>query len=573
MTIYMNRRRLESLGLLLLPLVVTSPGLGSASAAETALTCRSLVARVAQNAGVKSLRSAIVPVTDSDVAYCRVDLLYGTNSKQNINIVVTLPLSSADGGRGGVEGAWNGRTQGMGGGGCTGNLFPPPASAQKAAVKAGYVVSGNDLGHSGSDCEPGVNGDGSYNLQFVQDFIRNGIKQQILWSKALTRRYYGRPAKYNYWNGCSTGGRQGYLLAQELGSELQGIMANAPAIYWSRFQTAQMWGQLAMHQLVGSPIASAKLQQVRESAIAACDASDGVSDGIIQDPRACHFSARANICGTPTAPPDNCLTADEATAVDKIWDGPRNAQGTMIWYGLDRGSDLTILNGSRPFVLGSTQFHWDTHNPALEWQSVSLNDYAFIAEQGSRNVADVTDTDQPLDQFRGHGGKLLTFVGTNDQLIFPRGVVGYYRQMAARYRGHRASEFSSIQDFYRLFLAPGVGHCGGGVGPAPTDPFNALVNWVEQGIAPATLLAAGGTAAPASGRTRPLCPYPSEAIYNGSGSTDDAANFHCGGNLDQPSLICRDVPARYKHERTGGADYNAVGLSSGICRTANSKGH
>jgi hypothetical protein len=537
-------------------------------AASAIPTCTELAARMPSSAEVKSVRSAIVPATDSDVGYCRVDLRYGRKPQQNINIAVTLPLSAADGGTGGIEGAWNGRTQGLGGAGCTGNLLAPPSPAQQTAVKAGYVVSGNDLGHSGSDCEPGVSADGSYNLPFIQDFIRDGVKQQILWSKTLTHRYYGRQPKYNYWNGCSTGGRQGYLLAQELGDQLEGILADAPAIYWSRFQTAQMWGQIVMRQLAGGPISSAKLQQVRQSAVQACDAADGVADGIIQDPRACGFSARANICGASTAPPTNCLTADEAAAIDKIWDGPRNSQQVSIWYGLDRGTDFAGLDGARPFTLGVTQFHWDTHDRDLDWQSVSADAYAGVAQQGSRNLGRVTDTDKPLDAFRAHGGKLLTFVGSNDQLIFPRGVIGYYREMAARYGRAGEPEFSSIQQFYRLFLAPGVGHCGGGAGPAPVDPFDALVKWVEQGVVPATLLASGGSAAPATGRTRPLCPYPSQGIYNGSGSIDDAANFHCGGNLEQPSLVCADVPARYQHEKDGERDFRAVGLSAKVCRGA-----
>jgi hypothetical protein len=546
-------------GLAVLLLMVPHVGILRAASAAAVPTCTDLAATVAISARVKSARSAIVPATDSNVGYCRVDLRYGRKPQQNINIAVTLPLSAADGGTGGIEGAWNGRTQGLGGGGCTGNLLTPPSPAQEAALKAGYVVSGNDLGHSGSDCEPGVNADGSYNLRFIQDFMRDGLKQQILWSKTLTNRYYRRPAKYNYWNGCSTGGRQGYLLAQELGDQLEGILADAPALYWSRFQTAQMWGQIVMRQLAGGPISSAKLQQVRESAVQACDAADGLADGIIQDPRACRFSARANICGASTAPQTSCLTADEASAIDKIWDGPRNARQVNIWYGLD---------GARPFTLGVTQFHWDTHNPDFDWQSVSADAYADVAQQGSRNLGRVTDTDKPLDAFRAHGGKLLTFVGDNDQLIFPRGVIGYYREMAARYSHAREPDFSSTQQFYRLFLAPGVGHCGGGAGPAPVDPFDALVKWVEQGVAPATLLASGGSAAPPTGRTRPLCPYPSQAIYNGIGSIDDAANFHCGGNLERPSLICADVPARYKHEKDGDRDFKAVGLSAKLCRGA-----
>src|SRR5262249_43090840 len=176
---------------------------------------------------------------------------------------------------------------------------------------------------------------------FIDALFRVGIKQDILWSKPVAPACAGQPPAYNYWNGCSTGGRQGYLLAQELGSQLDGILANAPAMYWTRFQTAQMWGQIAMFELAGETpsgaIAPAKLVTVQKSAIAACDAKDGVVDGIINDPRTCRFSASANICGQPGAPAaPNCLTADEATAVDKIWDGPRNKHGHRIWFGLDR---------------------------------------------------------------------------------------------------------------------------------------------------------------------------------------------------------------------------------------------
>jgi hypothetical protein len=489
-----------------------------------------------------------------------VDLLYGTNPDQNINIRVGLPLNNADGGTGGVQGAWNGRTQGLGGGGCAGNLNVTPA------VNAGYVGSGTDLGHAGGNCEPGVNNDGTYNFQFIEDFIRNAIKQQVLWAKWLANTYYEMRPAYNYWNGCSTGGRQGYLLAQELPDELDGILANAPAIYWTRFQTAQLWGQIAMKELTGTAIAPAKLAQVRASAVAACDAQDGIMDGLIDDPRTCHFSARANVCGTPTAPAQNCLTEAEAKAVDKIWDGPRNAGDHRIWFGLDRGSDFSVLDGLVPFALGVIQFHWNEHNLTFDWQTVPLAEYPQVAQDGSRNIADVTDTRGPLDGFKRHGGKLLTYVGANDQFIYPRGVINYYRLMASRYSCNNKPDFKNLQKFYRLFRAPGVGHCGiGSTGPIPTDPFGALVNWVEHGVAPDSLLAAGGSAAPSTGRTRLICPYPQTAIYNGSGSTDEATNFHCAGNLETTPVVCEDLLTRYKHEVHGNLDFLGSGVGLEQC--------
>ncbi|HJS77697.1 MAG TPA: tannase/feruloyl esterase family alpha/beta hydrolase [Burkholderiales bacterium] len=496
--------------------------------------------------GVKSASSALVALGSS--SYCQVNILYGESDAQNINIRVGLPLNSVDGGTGGVEGAWNGRTQGIGGGGCSGSLNV------NGPVSAGYVGSGNDTGHSGGDCTPGVNEDGTYNLQFINDFIRNGMKQQILFAKAVAKTYYAQKPAYNYWNGCSTGGRQGYVLAQELGSELDGILANAPAIYWTRFQTEQMWGQIVMRELLGGPIAGAKLSQASASAVAACDASDGVADGIIDDPRTCAFSAQANVCGTPTAPASNCLTLQEADAIDRIWDGPRNSRGDKIWFGLDRGTSLGALNGTNPFFLGVIQLQWDTHDRNFDWKTVSIDGYAEVAQQGSRNIADVTDTFGDLDKFRKSGGKLLTLVGMNDQLIMPRGVVHYYRQMASRYGKRDKPDFDRLQEFYRLFRVPGAGHC------SVPNGFPALVDWVENGVAPEQIIQTSGT------RTRPMCPYPQKAIYQGTGSTDDAANFFCGGDLETREVVCNDVLVKYKHEVKGPLDFRGMGVNRRECK-------
>jgi hypothetical protein len=509
--------------------------------------------------GVKSVSAALIPAAGANAAHCRVDVLYGESAEQNINVRVGLPLNSLDGGTGGVQGAWNGRTQGIGGGGCSGSLNV------NGPVNAGYVGSGNDTGHSGGDCNPGVNPDRTYNLQFINDFIRNGMKQQILLSKAATRSYYGTEPAYNYWNGCSTGGRQGYVLAQELPGELDGILANAPAMYWTRFQTAQMWGQVVMKDLVGAPIASAKLNQATASAIAACDANDGVVDGVIDEPRTCSFSAKANVCGTPTAPAANCLSAAEATAIDMIWDGPRNTEGTKIWFGLDRGTNIASLNGTNPFALGVTQFRWNTIDRDFDWRTVSMAGYADVAQQGSRNIADVTDTFGDLDAFRASGGKLLTMVGANDNLIMPQGVLHYYRQMARRYGGPKDAAFSGVQDFFRLFRAPGVGHCSGGVGPQPQGLFEALVNWVENKVPPQTI-AAQNTSGGVVTRTRPLCPYPQTAVYNGSGDPNLASSFTCGGNLETRQVVCDSVLAKYKHEIDGRVDYRAGETTLAECK-------
>ena len=545
---------------------------------------------LAGNPLIKSATSTKINASGPNVAYCQVQLLWGRTAQENINITVGLPLNSRDGGSGGVQGAWNGRTQGVGGGGCAGALNQPPSppypapgppgtlnGAGLAAVNTGYVGSGTDLGHAGGDCTPGVNPDQTYNFTFIDDFIRVAIKQQVLRSKSLATVYYGMNPAYNYWNGCSTGGRQGYLLAQELGDQLEGILADAPAMYWTRFQTAQMWGQIVMKDMTGGPIDPKKLTYATNAAVAACDGQDGVIDGIIDDPRTCTFSANtpALICTANggTSNDQNCLKPVEAKAIDKLWDGPRNAKGNKIWFALDRGTNLGTgfsLDGTPPFPLGVTQFQWDEHNQNFDWTTVGMAVYAKIAQDGSTNpvipgvsLADETDTFGDLDKFKKHGGKLLTFVGGNDQLIFPRGVINYYRQMAARYSNSNQPNFKALYDFYRLFRAPGVGHCGGGftpdgsLAPQPQNLFGSLVNWVEHGQAPDQIPTAGGKV------NRPLCLYPKTALSNGAGG------FQCGGNLETVTTVCADVLVKYKHEDSSEQlDYSGTGVNRQICDQA-----
>jgi hypothetical protein len=277
-----------------------------------------------------------------------------------------------------------------------------------------------------------------------------------------------------------------------------------------------------------------------------------------------------------------------------------------------------------PFALAPVQFGWDLENPAYYdagvfpspypgfWGNVALNstimpagavtNYAAVAQAGSINVADLTDTFHDLDAFKASGAKMITFVGGNDALIMPRGVINYYRVMAARYAERSEDDpfddpsdmFQGVQEFYRLFHVPGASHCGLGIlnhrslGPWPQNgaDFNAVINWVENGVAPSEVIGAGNTAAPAfipgsaTTLTRPVCPYPQTGVYNGSGNVDDAANWHCGGDLEkntpvgtplsgQPGLPvgCYDVLVKYKHEVNGPLDYERSGVNPAMCVT------
>jgi hypothetical protein len=582
-----------------------------------------------------------VPTAKVPVEYCLVVLSYSSTptndpTPQNITIYVGLPLNSMDGGMTGstvdppnnfttVEGNWNGRTEGQGGGGCSGNTNVNSAGA----VVNGFVGSGTDGGHGNPNndphntCQQGVLSLGHLNYQYIQDWVYNGPQQEILWSKKVATLYYGKPPIYNYWNGCSTGGHQGYALAQTLAGELDGILASAPAMYWTRFQTAQMWGQIAMYDITQGVIAGPKLAAVQNAAITACDKNDGVADGIIDDPRTCTFNAKAAVCGQPGAPAA-CLTSKEADAVNVMWDGPRSDIGNRIWFPIDRGTDFNFWDGNVPFGLAPVQFGWDLADPAYynagvfptsypgHWGNVALNStisaagtvttYAAVAQAGSNTVADLTDTFDNLDAFKDSGAKMITFVGANDALIMPRGVINYYRVMAARYAEGSANSakadpldrFQGVQKFFRLFHVPGVSHCGLGIlnhsslGPWPQQgaDFNAVINWVEKGVAPNQVIGSGNTAAPAfiptspTTLTRPLCPYPQTAVYSGppGGNVNVAANWQCGGDLEtnvpvgtplsgapgQP-VPCYDVLAKYKHEVNGPLDYQGSGLVPSMC--------
>ena len=262
-------------------------------------------------------------------------------------------------------------------------------------------------------CQPGVvviNGKVEVNVQFINDFFTNAPGQEIIWSKKVATLYYGMKPLYNYWNGCSTGGHQGMDLAQNFAGEVQGILASAPAMYWTRFATAQQWGQIAMYDIAHEVIAAGKLKAVQNAAIAACDRNDGVADGIIDDPRTCTFNANANVCGQPGAPAaPNCLTPTEANAVNVMWDGPRNDSGKRILVPDRSRHRLHFLGWKRAVLpdhvwMGSGKSgllqrrRLPTSYPGL-WGNIALNaatqtaqgntvtyvtNYAVMAQDGSR---------------------------------------------------------------------------------------------------------------------------------------------------------------------------------------------
>jgi hypothetical protein len=440
-------------------------------------------------------------------AFCRVSLVI----KPQINIEVWLPT------------AWNERFQAVGGGGYAGAISWP---ALATAIRAGYATASTDTGHNSATQTGGsfgLNADRTPNTQLIEDFSFRSLEELTTQAKELIRTFYSERPKYSYWNGCSTGGRQGLIQAQRLPGGYDGILAGAPAINWDRFIPAELWPQIAMKEEAGGPVGMCKLNTVTNAAIAACDSFDGVIDGVLEDPRQCHFDPIALQCAAGTTPDCNCLTPKEIGAVRKIWNGPQSSDGNRLWYGLTRGTPLGALSGGNAFNISSDHFrYWVERDKAFDWHKL---DYAAFETEFQKSRAmfnRIIGSDDPdLRLFRRDGGKVLIWHGLSDQLIFPEGTVDYYERVI-----DKAGGLKETQNFARLFLAPGVGHCGGGTGPSNFDMFGELVKWVESGQAPERIIASRMQNNQVV-RSRPLCLYPKVARYTGNGSTDDAKNFVC----------------------------------------------
>jgi len=471
-------------------------------------TCESLTEVSLPNTTIESA------VAENDV--CRITAIT-THPPigDRVTIWIGIPMSG-----------WNGRFMGNGGGGFSGGS----ANGIDSPVRQGYAAGSTDTGHEGASGSFALAADGSLAWQLIRDNGHVGIHEMTVTGKALTEALYGQAPVYSYWNGCSTGGRQGLMEAQRYPDDYDGIMAGAPAINWPKLHVQQMWGTMLMHN-ENNPVAPCKLAAVSAAAVAACDAIDGVADGVLEDPARCDYSATdfigtATDCGT--------FTAADASIVNRLWAGPTRADGTPLWVGAPRGTDLSAVSASRgeplqaqPFSISLEWFRYFlTQDPDFDFRTITPDLYERLFEQSVEQFGAVIGTDNPdLSAFRDRGGKAIIWHGLTDQLISAYGSVNYYDRVVDQMGGLRAT-----QQFIRLFLAPGVNHCAGGTGPNPTGQIEALIDWVENGKAPTLLraeLRQGGDVV----RSRPLCPYPQVARYRGRGSTDAAENFVCSNGF------------------------------------------
>jgi feruloyl esterase len=430
-----------------------------------------------------------------------------------IKIFVALPMQN-----------WNGRFQATGGGGYAGgsaNNITQPADL-------GYVAAATDTGHVGGSGSFALDATGRLNWQSIRDNAYLGVHQMTVVSKALIRELYGTPPRYSYFNGCSSGGRQGLMEAQRFPDDYDGILAVAPAINWAQFLPADFWPQLVMLE-ARNFVPACKADMATAAAVKACDTLDGVEDGVLEDPRRCTFDpktlvgADAGGCGV--------FTAADASVIQKVWEGPRRPDGTKMWYGLARGAPLTRLAGTtgspptgQPFRIALEWLRYFLlQDPSWDWTTLTPERFEQLFDQSVEQYEAVIGTANPdLSLFRKSNGKLIFWHGWSDELIPAEGSIDYYDRVVARMGGRNETE-----KFVRLFMAPGVGHCGGGPGPPPREELDALLRWVEDGTVPESLPAIRRDPTGAVRRSRPLCPYPQVARFKGRGSTDDAASFEC----------------------------------------------
>ena len=433
--------------------------------------------------------------------FCRIAATLAPTPDSDIKIEVWMPAGPA----------WNGRFEAVGNGGWAGQLS---LQALAVGVARGYAIAATDTGHS----TPGA----SFALDHPEkltDFAYRAVHEMTVQAKALVRAYYGHAEAHAYWSGCSTGGRQGLKEAQRFPEDFDGIVAGAPASNMTGLLTQSIW--VAQAAAGDGAIPKEKYPALHQAVLDACDTLDGVKDGVLEDPRRCKFDPSAIQCQSG----DNvsCLTADQVTAVRRIYSPARNSRtGAEIFPAQTRGSEMSWATGlAAPVPLSIATDYWKFvvfRKP--DWDFRTLDFDRDVARAESLDDGEMNAVDPNLSAFLARGGKLLMYHGWSDPLIAPQNTVNYYDSVVKAMGAARAAE--SV----RLFMMPGAGHCAGGDGPSNFDSLGVLEQWVEQKKTPERIVASHLSNS-AVDRTRPLCAYPATAVWNGTGDTNQAENFSC----------------------------------------------
>ena len=460
-------------------------------------------------------------------AFCRLSVEATPSSDSDIKIEVWMPATG-----------WNGKFQAQGNGGFAGQI---DFGSMAAAVSRGYATAATDTGHTG---EPT---DATWALghsQKIIDFGYRAIHQMTDVAKAVIAAYYGSKPKHSYFGSCSNGGRQALMEAQRFPDDYDGILAGAPANYWTHLLAGALWDAQATTVDPAAYMPSSKLPAIASAVNAACDSKDGVTDGILNDPRQCHFDPSVLLCKGSDS--DKCLTLPQVTALKKLYQGAHDSDG-QIFPGFLPGAEegeggwAPWITGNAPgqsllFAFANGYFSdmvYDQSN--WSYKTADLSQATKAADEKDASILNATNPD--LARFKQRGGKLILYHGWNDPAISALNTIEYYDQVQAKMGAQ------NTEAFVRLYMVPGMQHCGGGPGPSSfgqgsthpqPDPQHdiqsALEDWVEKGTAPTKIVAAHYTGPNPGGEvklTRPLCPYPETTEYNGTGDPNRAENFTC----------------------------------------------
>ncbi len=419
--------------------------------------------------------------------------------------------------------AWNGRLKSEGGGGLNGFIN---YLAMAPSIQAGYVTVSTDTGHKAGDTAwlSDVNG--------MRDYGYRAIHEMTVRTKEIIKAFYGRSEDYAYFNGCSTGGRQGLMEAQRYPEDYDGIVSGAPVNYFVASHYTQLWITRAAKPNDDVFLLEPNdLSLLNKAALDQCDGIDGVMDGLIEDPQQCIFDPGSLQCSNSNQ--NNCLTTAQVKAAKKIYSGPISPVSGLPLHpslvpGGEAGSSGWQVLTTSPGLFQIPQLffsHSVMGDPKWDWRSFDFDKDIELAYRKTGALLEATNPN--LDPFRARGGKLIIYHGWNDPVIFPGGSIKYYRSVVDNLPMTTPElAISETAKFFRLFMAPGMAHCGGGSGPNELNAQKAIENWVEQGIAPQSIIATKRNGAHIS-RTRPLCPYPKKAKYIGQGDINQAKNFIC----------------------------------------------
>lgn len=533
-------------------------------AAESGIEILSITATPQQ--GFTSIQGGRLQPPLSGLSFCQVKVhLTHQGTTDDVLVEAWLPSTHDD---------WNGRFQATGGAGFETGMF---GGQLGRAVLDGWAAVSTD-GGSGSDNLSKVTDvswalkdsiDGSLDWHLLHNFASRSVVGQINVGKLVTEQYYGKPPHHSYWNGCSTGGRQGYLIAQKYPHLLDGILAEAPAINFVNIVTAEFWPQLVMKQQ-NTFLSNCEFEYFRMQAIEKCDVLDGVRDGTIEDPGSCDFDPFTLVGDTIQCSGKHVdITSEMATVVDHVLKGPKQVPWGPISHGITPGSRFDRLanisiakddtrSQSPSGICESWMKNVILRNPSARLDHLNITTYFGHWAQANYELGGLLNTADPdLSLLKASGAKLLTWHGTDDAAIPYQNTIDYRKRVEGAMGGAHA-----VDQFYRLFLAPGVEHCGGGTGPIPKS-LATLVDWVEKDDAP-EILEAETINARGELVTRDLCAFPGISKYMGIGDGNRASSWSCVGGTERPETLLQNQASERTGHILGGLADRFEGLGIGL---------